>query len=377
MPALTGLRGLAAIWVLLFHVWDAAGPREWLVTLFGYSHNMQYVVTCGWAGVQMLFVLSAFLLASQFVRANESERPQPAWRGYYLRRLLRVFPAYYLQLGLLLLIAFVIQGQQIMRLEELPYYLTMWFAPPPVGLGTPPEINKVWWTLPIELAFYLLLPFFSGLLRWRYRYVVFALSLLIMISWRWSSLSFFPNGNSPSVLMQLPGSFDSFGLGMVAALLHHHFYVEAPSQASRQAYLSRLKKLALAALLVLWGLLIWITYGVENYWKVSFMFFSWSPIYNSVAAVWVLLAAADSSRLLLPLKSRPVFYLGMISYGIYIWHYPIISWVSQIPLVANYDGYKFVPLLLLTLLFTFIAASASWHLLERRAVDFGSRLKTT
>ena len=102
MPALTGLRGLCALWVLLYHAWVYVTPQEITFPLFGEVFRFHVAMSIGWSGVQILFVLSAFLLTTPFARYNAGLGGRPGVSKYLARRIARVFPAYHAQLLLLL-----------------------------------------------------------------------------------------------------------------------------------------------------------------------------------------------------------------------------------------------------------------------------------
>lgn len=163
LDVLTGIRGWAALWVFLYHAWSLSGYPDFTVVLAGVTLDFTPLVSMGLAGVTIFFVLSGFLLAIPFAEWQSGLRQRPALDRYFLRRVMRVFPAYYAQLAILLLIAAWVPGQTgIDDWGSLFRHLLMLFTPPP--LGTLP-INNVWWTLPIEFSFYLVLPLLALLLR--------------------------------------------------------------------------------------------------------------------------------------------------------------------------------------------------------------------
>ena len=103
IASLTGLRGIAAFSVFLFH-YSALHPGIRLdlsVPVIGYF--LQLPLGLGFAGVDLFFVLSGFLLSLPFAQASLSGTRLPSTAPYLKRRLLRVFPAYYAQLIIILL----------------------------------------------------------------------------------------------------------------------------------------------------------------------------------------------------------------------------------------------------------------------------------
>ena len=221
LDVLTGIRGWAALWVFLYHVWSLSGYPDFTVVLAGVPLDFTPLVSMGLAGVTIFFVLSGFLLAIPFAEWQSGLRQRPALDRYFLRRVMRVFPAYYAQLAILLLIAAWVPGQTgIDDWGSLFRHLLMLFTPPP--LGTVP-INGVWWTLPIEFSFYLVLPLLALLLRPGRWWLLLAGSLVVMYLWRHGVALRMTDAPIPQRVVaayQLPGSMDAFGLGMMAAFLY-------------------------------------------------------------------------------------------------------------------------------------------------------------
>ena len=109
-PVLHSLRGFAAVAVLLFH-WEQHFPAagQWLQQLFPADTVLDPTsyIGFGWMGVPLFFILSGWLLGAQVV-ANE---PLPQFlRRFWLRRFLRIYPAVWAELLVLLLVAGAIPG---------------------------------------------------------------------------------------------------------------------------------------------------------------------------------------------------------------------------------------------------------------------------
>jgi len=164
MPELDTLRGIAVLGVILLHAfsWPYSGLS------FGTWGTLLVRVTRpGWIGVNLFFVLSGFLITG--ILLDSRDRPE-FYRGFYLRRALRILPAYYLLLVLLLLLrtaSFAFVGLSFIYLANV----TNFFG---VACGYGPL-----WSLAVEEHFYLLWPAAVRKLTPR-RFAVFAASIVLL-----------------------------------------------------------------------------------------------------------------------------------------------------------------------------------------------------
>lgn len=362
LRALTGLRAWAAFWVLLYHAWVYSVPRdiEWAVA--GLTLDFTPLIRMGGAGVSIFFVLSGFLLALPYAEWQAGSRERPATGRYFFRRIARVFPAYYAQLAILVIVAAWIPERA--TLHDLPSvirHLFMLFTPPPLGM-TP--INLVWWTLPIEFSFYLALPVLSFLLRPTRWWWLLGGSLVAMWLWRhgialW--MADVPVAQRVYAAYQLPGALDMFGLGMLAALLHVHRR-RLPGWLFPHAGLSRLALLGLSLVFIS---VYWLNAERSSYWSNAPIFYLWTPAL-SLGIAAVILAAAERSRLTQWLfANRYMVFGGIISYSVYLWHVPALDLLSASPWIQGIDGYRLPWLLLSSTLLTVAIASLSYALVER------------
>jgi peptidoglycan/LPS O-acetylase OafA/YrhL len=195
VSALTGLRGFAALWVFLYHFWALQVKTPVVIGLFSYQLDISSCFTFGWLGVTIFFVLSGFLLAQPFIQQFSVPSTKKLNLGsYFVRRILRVFPGYYVQLLILSLLAYFFQ------FGTYPQDSASWLAHLSMTIFSPPffidGINGVWWTLPIEFSFYILLPILAILLKRRRGLILFIDYLLrdILINRTFPTL--FPQGIS-------------------------------------------------------------------------------------------------------------------------------------------------------------------------------------
>ncbi|HVA33512.1 MAG TPA: acyltransferase, partial [Candidatus Baltobacteraceae bacterium] len=148
LGVLDGLRGVAVLLVLWYHVWEISwlpAPATWL----------QFVPETGFVGVLLFFFLSGFVIAYPFVRATAADRATPSWGHFAWRRCTKILPSYLLSIG----VAYALGYAQIQPnaspgpdLASHLLFVHTWF---PDRFGT---INGVLWTLAVEVEFYCIFP---------------------------------------------------------------------------------------------------------------------------------------------------------------------------------------------------------------------------
>ena len=360
-PALTGLRGWAALWVFLYHAWVFATPRQITVELGDFVLNLTPFLSIGGAGVSIFFVLSGFLLGLPFAEWQAGLRGRPALGRYLFRRVARVFPAYYAQLAVLLIVAYFSGGPGISDGPALLRHLLMLFMLPPLGTQA---LNGVWWTLPIEFSFYLVLPILAFLLRPARWWMLLAGGLMLMVTWRRYAVIWLADASIPERLLasyQLPGSMDMFALGMLSALLYVNrervpAWILAPAASSRMAWL---------ALVLLVAAIYWLHADGAQYWAVNPIFFLWTPALSLATAALILSGARENRLVVTLFGNRFMVFAGLCSYSVYLWHVPLLSWICNMQIFQTMQGYRLPWLLLVSLPLTLAVASLSYVLVER------------
>ncbi|TMC15932.1 MAG: acyltransferase [Chloroflexi bacterium] len=151
---LDGVRAFACLIVIWFHIyriprdlsiWNSPPLAHPLLNSFLYF---------GKYGVTLFFVLSGFLLFMPFAEALLFEKKWPSVRQFYLRRIFRIMPAYYLSLILIVLL-FQRQYLQSQHWQELGLFFTFLMDS---SQATFKQLNAPFWTLAVEWQFYMLLP---------------------------------------------------------------------------------------------------------------------------------------------------------------------------------------------------------------------------
>lgn len=309
LPCLTGLRGVAAGWVVLLHLWLLAeAPRVAPLGL-----DLTPLFASGGLGVDLFFVLSGFLLGRPFMAWAAGRRPFPNLIQFWKRRCLRVLPAYYLQLALLIVAGFFIAGHLPVDFGQFLAYLSMEFLWYP---HTGPLLNNVWWSLPVEWNFYVVLPLLAlGFARMK-PWLMVVLVLAWVIGFRiilYDSLfsgiesTWFGYGLIP----RMPARIDEFVFGLLAARAHLHR--PGPSRGRTLGLLTGLVGMAAVA--------IWLDGRGDILAKADA---PWIFVHFSLVGAFlalIVLGAAAGGRLARALfAGRALAFLGLISYSLYLWH---------------------------------------------------------
>jgi len=365
-PPLTGLRGMAAAGVLVFHVYILGGSPQALPA------PLAWLCQCGWMGVDVFFTLSAFLLSLPFIDARERGAPAPSLREYWRHRGWRILPAYWLQVAILFVLALAgahasywyAPNASSLAVNALFLYDLVPFVPPPV---------PTWWTLPVELGFYLLLPLFARLLtpsRWWWLLVAIVASL----AWRWWVLhAGFTHAQQAAWASHLPGRLYQFLVGMLAAwaLLRGRAQLMALSMLQRDL----LAMSALLCFLALPLLAIPVTGHPFTAVPEQGALVAWHLLSALLVAVLLLALASGPSRVARVFSAGWLQALGLVSYSLYLWHYPVMLLLRES--LGGYQAVKAGPgsFAFYALLFSLLAAAASWWLVERPAQQWARRDK--
>ncbi len=325
LPEIDGLRALAVLLVVCFHSWWI-WPDRWV---HGFV-QAEYPIGNAWTGVHLFFVLSGFLLFQPYARWLFGLGAQPSTRLFYTRRLLRVAPAYWASLLILVALAPITLAALGDLLLHAVYLSNLTSA-------TTYSINGVYWTMAVEVQFYAILPGLAVLmhrLTSRYapaRAIAIVIGGVVLISAFWMLLlqhRIFLNipviGSALIGNAALPYWIGIFGLGMACGALY--VYVQQvwhPNAAQRE----RLKALCtwgvIAALLVVAAVLL--LKPLQDFSALDLLF--------GVVYAGLLLGVLFGVPVLRRVFETPVLrFIGLISYSIYIWHYAVMH--ALVPLVA-------------------------------------------
>ena len=355
------LRGVAACAVLVFH-WEQFFPAagQSIQAFFPAQTLLDPTIYIGfgWLGVPLFFILSGLLLGAQVHHANID---RAFVRRFWRRRITRIYPAVWLQLMVLLALAGSIPGLVSADVyDRLWLQFSLWVNLPPTMTA---PINGVWWTLPVELGFYCLLPligWMSQRIDWHW---LLAAALAITLAWRGWIFSSFDGPNYQVVLPaldSLPGVFFSFMLGYSLNFLTGPI-LDTPR-----------KTLILASAMLL-ALLQWQLVLDDVYWTGHWILVVW-PALVAAAIAGIVQAVRFASMSQHGLTTSILMWLGDVSFGIYLWHFPVMRGMALLMPEAWSTPMMSVVALVVALPITLALASLSYYLLERPLMGWGKKV---
>jgi peptidoglycan/LPS O-acetylase OafA/YrhL len=335
-PALHGLRVLAIISVVQFHVtWIFAGEQgikldpefsAWSLTIF--------------FGMDLFFILSGFLIGSILLRSLETDKSQNLKR-FYIRRISRTFPPYYVVLTFLAFTTALTVTQRAHLPWEYAYGTNF------ISLQRTDVIMFWGWSLALEEQFYLTVPFLFFALgrlasdRARVSLLVAlwlaALVIRLYLYFHrapWTDLALYE-----ALYFRPHTRFDTLVAGLVLALVYQKW--REPIRVWLQDPLHR-AYLGLTSLACLWLLLRPQMFGKEHVQLVHV--FAWGTVTSVMYfAGLILLLFGDGS--IIGWLSKPIFRrIATLGYGIYLTHIPVCDQII-VPAAKALDA-RHVPMVI-------------------------------
>jgi peptidoglycan/LPS O-acetylase OafA/YrhL len=350
LPEIDGLRAVAAMNVLVCHAMlgSAWAPR------------LVRPLLDGGMGVSLFFVLSGFLLFLPFLRARERGERVPLG-PYALRRMLRILPAYYVNLVILLLFQWPEGLTTRSGLATIFAHFTLTFSVSEAMVGS---INPVYWSLCVEEQFYLLLPVVARLFAGRRG----TLALLLSLPVPTLATFLFRRYCGPlgvALTTTVPFHWTAFALGMLIARAYAGRQLRAPATGSPASAAVSLGFPALAMI------------GLAMV-SVARPFFPREPIYLQIWAIgWALVLTsvlAGPRWLGAPLRWQPVRLLGLMTFSVYLWHMSVAQRVMALS-DSPWSFWSALGRVFTVFVFTLPFATGSYLLVERPFMRLRKRLE--
>lgn len=329
LPGLDGLRAVAALGVFLVHYQQIVN-----LELHVGPFDLDRWLTNGNTGVALFFVLSGYLLSLPLLNAGSGGLRAQDLRNYLVRRLARIVPAYYLCLFGLIALALA-RGNPPSINNTLSHMLFLYNF----NDGQIFSINPPFWTLAVEVQFYCLLPFIIlGLVQLPRPLTIIVAIALVPIAqflnqavltalrshaqWPMQSLLVWPfalriqGPDSPVLVYSTLGHLTFFLFGTAAA-------ATMPLIGKGLAGLGHLAKAVPEFLVWLSALIIFIILAtpLDDWAQQTDGRYNWPLVPLLLTSIVILTPYTRGAARLL--EWVPLRMLGLISYGIYLFHLPV------------------------------------------------------
>lgn len=302
LPALDGLRAVALLLVLLFHA-----------RIPGFSN--------GDLGVDVFFVLSGFLITGILLRSEG--RGGVSYAEFYRRRALRLLPAYLVVLVVCVAADLMVNSGGTLKGAVTSFvYVSNWAAAAGLGLG----LLTHTWSLSIEEQFYLLWPLvlvtFVRRARGDLARVVRVVALLTVLSYL-SVGGCYLLGASPELAWNATTSRAGELLAgcLLGVVVERRRAAGVPALGLGRGFVSG--SVPAVALL---GLFVVGSHAPSSPWAE--MLGQW-PLVVGLTLVLITASLSASNLTSTLLSARPLVALGKVSYGAYLWHYPVLVLVDS------------------------------------------------
>jgi peptidoglycan/LPS O-acetylase OafA/YrhL len=310
------------------------------------------IIRFGFLGVPIFFVLSGFLIGGILLDLKDKERPGfglgAKLKTFYIRRALRIFPVYYLFVGVLaLLLALSGRPDQVAR-ECFVWHLAYLTNFRSFFAGMEHIRQGHFWSLAVEEHFYLIAPLAVLLVRPRTLARLLALVIVAVATARYAIYS---AGSARDFWVLSPMQFDLLGLGIATATIER-----------KGSFLGvdgrRLRWLGAA------GAVFFVLF-IRRYYLgrpgIGVWYATFGPLALGVATAALVLTLWQRPAWLVSrfFGLRPFAYFGQISYGLYLFHPNCLGWTET--LFGKYNLTNTCAGLVVTL----SAAMLSWHAFEK------------
>jgi peptidoglycan/LPS O-acetylase OafA/YrhL len=339
-PEIDGLRGIAVLLVVFYH----------FEKIFFSSSIFQG----GYIGVDIFFVISGYLISSIVFKELRQKR-NFSFSSFYIRRIKRILPV------LLLVISFCIFFSSFLFIPEkydftIKSAISSWFFFSNIffwkksTIYNSEESSNIpllhTWSLSVEEQFYIIFPLF---LFFIFKFYINRILILInfflifsLILALFSSL-YFPNGN----FYLLPTRVWEILSGTIIA------YYEIFKNKKKQ--LNNFSKFLILISFII--ILVFVVFANKRIYHPSLI--TILPVFSSVCLIFF---CRDKFFFINKiLSSKYLVYFGVISYSLYLWHYPLFVFLKNLNLQSEYLNY----IKYLTLIISFIIAIATYILIEK------------
>ncbi|MFA7273180.1 MAG: acyltransferase [Crocinitomicaceae bacterium] len=349
LKGLDGLRAVAAVAVVISHI-------ELIKKGNKLSNYSSHIENWGNLGVVLFFVLSGFLITTLLLKEKKSENSINL-KYFYLRRILRIWPLYFL---ILMLSAYIFNYS--------PSWLTLLlcstiFPNFAHALASGWTVSPQIWSIGVEEQFYL---FWPTILKQKHKTVILFCVLFIFI------YPFFPHiiqfslnklGHSSNTLKLVEKIMEVLNFNaMATGALFSILYFQKNKFFNKLINLSKILNYAV----VIFTLILWFSSFNFGFYQI--------PLFSFLFAIMIVLIINGTLTSYFEIKA--LRFLGKISYGIYMYHWIILLLLMKL-LKPKFNQSILIPNILMyssVIILTILAAFLSYELFEKKFLKLKSRL---
>ncbi len=359
---LDGLRGISVILVIAFHIFKRADYFTKHETL----HFITSLTYIGWLGVDIFFTLSGFLITSILLKTKSENN---YFRNFYARRILRIFPLYYVfiivMLAFLPTLAPYYNSNISTAIPFLFLYAQNWMGI--LGLTGLPAIMAVTWSLAIEEQFYLMWPAMVYYTR-RETLIKTGLGIIFLsIVLRILGVLFWNNTAQMTSFFYF-NTFTRFEELVFGALLASLF--------ANPDWRERIRQFSLPIFLfsfsIFIALCVYMFPGLIPYYSnlpLTLWSYTLIPLF-SASLIAILVTYPENSLVRILFRNRILTFFGKYSYSMYLLHMPVALLLLDPLYNMRIRGWKmYVAYIVLTYAITALGSLLTWNLLEKHMLN--------
>jgi len=320
IPEIDGLRFLAIISVILFHLNGYMIERSTVMFLDHPSSSLlYYILSNGSFGVQLFFVISGFILAFPFGKYYFKDCARKIdLNHYFLRRITRIEPPYII--NILILFLLTPQATNLSYKELLPNLFASLFYSHNIFLPDSRMINSVAWSLEIEVQFYIIMPIIAYLFGISNRFSRRIIIILISIVFQF--FQYFKLVPPPITIMNYAQYF------LIGLLLADIYIVDWKNMPNKYWFWDIIGLLMMILQMFIFSSTVLTVFFSPYIILILYMSVFQSKFINKVFTnIWVIT-------------------IGGMCYTIYLWHYQIISLLGRFTKYLAFTKYYSVNILL-------------------------------
>ncbi|MDU1889837.1 MAG: acyltransferase [Dysgonomonas sp.] len=351
-PNLNALRFIAAFVVIVHHM-------EQIKAIWGISYHYEKTILAGPLGVTLFFVLSGYLI-TYLLLVEERNTNTISIKDFYVRRVLRIWPLYYIIIGLAFLVLHKLPFFELVPIEHGEAFclvLFLLFLPNVVPLfcGNLPYVSHTW-SIGVEEQFYLIWPILMKFSKNK-KYALFAVIIIYL--------------GIKYILFPILNYYDLMNLFLSGIQsVWNYFYIDCMAIGGLFALMLYEKHKILKFLFspfIKWGIPILTCILILYRFQLPVLHHEFYAVLFGI----IILNMSANPKPPINLENKVLNYLGKISYGLYMYH--PIAIVIIVKSLASLSIYNFFLQLFLCTALTVLFASLSYHLIEKRFIKLKTR----